>query len=239
MLNRLTVRFVARVLILSLIFGAFGAFNAGSILAAKNRAAETQTSGAQDGNSQSKTTGAQDGNSQLNGQLIANGSVTVNGNKAITGTTVFTDSRIVVDSAKGNSAIVNLGKLGRIELVAGSKLLLRFSDGLISGELEEGNAVVKAPAGVKVAINALNQAGQASGGQQPVKVVVVHDTIAVPSATAPPVPAQIPGTRRGGVGGWGLAGGLLGAGGVTAAAIAAAGDDDNDLIAGVVSPVAP
>jgi hypothetical protein len=90
------------------------------------------------------------------------GSVTVNDKKAITGTTIFTDSRIVVACAKGNSAIVNLGRLGRIELTAGAKLTLRFGEGLIGGDLAEGNAVISTPAGVKVAINTPD--GVASGG---------------------------------------------------------------------------
>src|SRR4030095_1635906 len=109
------------------------AFNIGSTLAAQNRGAAAAN--------------AQTGNSQLNGQLIANGPVTVNGNKAITGTTVFTGSNVVVDCAKGNSAIVNLGKLGRIELVAGTKMTLRFSDGLISGNIQDGKADIKTPDG--------------------------------------------------------------------------------------------
>src|SRR5687767_3437768 len=190
MLNRSTIRLVASVVVLTLIFDAFNIFNTGSTLAANNKGAKPGSAGAQDANSQTTPAGAQNGNSQINGQLIANGSVTVNGNKAITGTTVFTESRIVVDSKKGNSAVVNLGKLGRIELVAGTKLLLRFSDGLISGELEEGNAVIKAPSGVKVAINALNP-NAVAGGQEPVLVIVLDPiTVSVPTPT--PVPPPIP-----------------------------------------------
>src|SRR5687767_5908906 len=94
--------FGARVLILSLFLSISLVFNMGSTLAAQNRGAAPAN--------------AQSGNSQVTGQLIANGPVTVNGNKAITGTTVFNGSNVVVDCAKGNSAIVNLGKLGRIEL---------------------------------------------------------------------------------------------------------------------------
>jgi hypothetical protein len=87
------------------------------------------------------------------GQLIVSGNVTVNDKKALNGTTVFSSSRIAVACAKGNSAIVNLGKLGRIELTPGTKLTLKFTDGMISGDLLEGKAVVNAPAGVKISIN--------------------------------------------------------------------------------------
>ena len=138
----------ARVLVLSLVLGALGLFNTGSTLAAKNKGAATPN--------------AQTGKSQLTGQLIATGSVTVNGNKAITGTTVYPDSRIAVDCAKRNSAIVNLGKLGRIELTAGAKLTLRFGEGLIAGELTEGKALISTPPGVKVAVNTPD--GVTSGG---------------------------------------------------------------------------
>jgi hypothetical protein len=85
--------------------------------------------------------------------MIVAGSVTVNEKRAITGTTVFTDSRIAVACAKGSSAIVNLGKLGRVELSPGSKMILRFNDEMISGDLLEGKAVFSTPVGVKVAVN--------------------------------------------------------------------------------------
>jgi hypothetical protein len=140
MSNRLLITLGGRVLVLSLIFGALGIFNTGSTLAAKKKGAEPQAAV------------AQTGNSQLNGQLIANGPVTVNGNKAITGTTVFTGSNIAVDCAKGNNAIVNLGKLGRIELVPGTKMLLRFSNGLIAGDLQDGKAVISTPQDVRVEV---------------------------------------------------------------------------------------
>ncbi len=88
----------------------------------------------------------------LKGQLTVNGSVTLNGKRAISGTTVLSESRISVACAAGNNATVNLGKLGRIELSSGAQLVVRFSAGLISGELLTGNAVVNNTAGVKVAI---------------------------------------------------------------------------------------
>src|SRR5262249_45702423 len=119
---------------------ALGTFNTGSTLARNNSGVEPQTAG------------SQNSTSQLNGQLIANGPVTVNGNKAITGTTIFTDSNIMVDCANGNSAVVNLGRLGRIDLVAGTKMTLRFSEGVISGELQDGKAVISTPQDVKVEV---------------------------------------------------------------------------------------
>src|SRR5262245_66095595 len=134
-----SVSHMGRVLIMLLVLSACLVFNTGSTLAAQNNGAVAAN--------------AQTGNSQLKGQLIASGPVTVNGNKAITGTTIFTDSNIVVDCAKGNNAIVNLGYMGRIELVPGTKMTLRFKDGLISGDLQDGKAIINTPGGVKVAVN--------------------------------------------------------------------------------------
>lgn len=87
------------------------------------------------------------------GQLAVTGSVTVNEKKAITGTSIFNNSRLSVACANGNRAIINLGKLGRIEMAPGSQMVLKFSDGLISGDLAMGKVVVNTPAGVKIAIN--------------------------------------------------------------------------------------
>jgi hypothetical protein len=90
---------------------------------------------------------------QIIGQIVVTGSVTVNDKKAITGTSIFNNSRLNVACANGNRAIVNLGKLGRVEMAPGSQMVLKFSDGIISGDLAMGKIIVNAPAGVKVAIN--------------------------------------------------------------------------------------
>src|SRR5262249_14570667 len=197
-----------RTLILLLILGASLVFNMGSTLAAKNRGAAAAN--------------AQTGISQLNGQLIANGPVTVNGNKAITGTTVFTDSNIVVDCANGNSAIVNLGRLGRIELVPGTKLTLRFSDGMISGDLQDGKAVISTSPGVKVAVNTPDGAVSSDCVQACVTPFAVQGF--VQCAVVAPAPARVP-LPPAGLSGRAIAGILAGAGaGGTAAAIAAGSD---------------
>jgi hypothetical protein len=106
--------------------------------------------------------------------MIVTGSVTVNDKRAVTGTTVFTESRIAVACAKGSSALINLGRLGRIELNAGSKLELRFTDGLIAGDLLEGKAVVSTPAGVKVAINTPDGVTSADGAEPTVTPVLTQ-----------------------------------------------------------------
>jgi hypothetical protein len=164
MTNHSPIELRIRKLVLLLMLVAFGLFNTGSTLAAKtkNRVAETATAN------------AKAGNSQRVGQLIVTGSVTVNDKKAITGTTIFTDSHIVVACAKGNSAIVNLGRLGRIELTAGAKLTLQFSEGLIGGDLAEGQAVISTPAGVRVAVNTADGVASAGGAEAAVTPVVAQ-----------------------------------------------------------------
>ncbi len=90
---------------------------------------------------------------QVIGQLVISGSVTVNDKKAINGTSIYNNSRLNVACASGNHAVVNLGKLGQIEMSPGSQMMLKFSDGMISGDLTTGKIIVHAPVGVKVAIN--------------------------------------------------------------------------------------
>src|SRR5262245_54767001 len=162
MSNRSPIALRTRGPVLLLILSAFLIFNTGSTLAAKNKGAEPATAK------------AKAGNTQRVGQLIVTGSVTVNDKQAITGTTIFTDSRIVVACDKGNSAIVNLGRPGRIELTAGAKLTLRFGEGLISGDLAEGKAVISTPAGVKVAVNTPDGVAAAAGGEAAVTPAVAQ-----------------------------------------------------------------
>src|SRR5262245_30745322 len=191
MLNRSTKRFVARVLILTLVFSAFGVFNLGA-LAQNNKVVTPQVSGAQSKTPQSKT--PQSKTSQLSGQLIARGPVTVNGNKVISGTTIFTDSVIAVDCAKGNSAIINLGKLGHVELVAGAKMILRFSDKLISGDLQEGKAIIHSQEGVKVDVSTPTGPVTANCQQSCITPVAVQDFVQCTPvvAAAPVAPPPLP-----------------------------------------------
>jgi hypothetical protein len=97
------------------------------------------------------------------GQLTVIGAATVNEKKAITGTTIFNNSQIRVACSKGNAAIVDLGKMGRIELTPGAQFVVRLSYGLLSGDLIQGNILVNAPAGVNVSINTPDQVATSNG----------------------------------------------------------------------------
>lgn len=58
------------------------------------------------------------------GQLTITGRVTVNGQPAATGDIVSSGS--TVETAKGSSAVVSLGKLGRVEALPETRMKLRF-----------------------------------------------------------------------------------------------------------------
>ncbi|MGH9839650.1 MAG: hypothetical protein ACREEM_12790 [Blastocatellia bacterium] len=166
---------------------------------------------------------------QLTGQMIVSGSVTVNDRKAVTGTTVFTNSKIAVACAKGNSAIVNLGRLGRVELTPGSKIMLKFVDGVISGDLLEGKAVVSTPAGTKVSINTPDGVIAVEGKEATVTPVNsqrgVRCVPAVMSGNSNAISSLSPGA---------LAAILLGAGGAAAAGAAVASSTNTNAASGLI-----
>jgi len=227
-------------LILSLALSNFGAFNTtSSILAAENTNKESKESEAKETaetaiveNAVAENAKAEDTNepSQQVGQMIVTGSVTVNEKKAITGTTIFTDSRIAVACAKGSTAIVNLGRLGRIELTSGAKLMLRFTDGLISGDLLEGKAVVSTPAGVKVAVNTPDGVSSTDGAEAAVTPVATQRGV-----RCVPVTAGSGGSPS--VLGSGALGAILvGIGGGVAAAAAVAAAEEDAVASQVILP---
>jgi hypothetical protein len=97
------------------------------------------------------------------GELSVSGQVTVNGQSAISGATVFSDS--TVTTAKGSSAVVSLGKLGRVELLPDSSMKLSFTETSINGMLEQGRVRVSTPAGVSATINTKDGAAIADNTQ--------------------------------------------------------------------------
>lgn len=184
---------------LSIILAGAGAFNTSSTLAAT----KTQNPSAQVAKQGAKQTG----------QLVATGTVAVNDKRAITGTSIFTDSRIAVDCAKGTRAIVDLGKMGRVELIEGTKMTLRFTDGMISGDLKEGKAMIKSPAGVKVAFTTQEGVTQCDG----VTACVTEVITAQPVQCVPVVMSQA--VPSGGLSPWWLLAGAAGGGGALARAL--------------------
>jgi len=76
--------------------------------------------------------------------------VTVNGTNAISGATVFSDS--TVTTAKGSSAVVSLGKLGRVEVFPDTTMKLSFTDSTITITLEAGRVRVSSSSGVTATV---------------------------------------------------------------------------------------
>ena len=97
------------------------------------------------------------------GELSVSGQVTVNGQKVISGGTLFTGSTIV--TAANSRAIVNLSKMGRVELSPNSSLILNFTDESVTGMLDKGVANLSTVAGVTVNITTKDGAVVVDGSQ--------------------------------------------------------------------------
>lgn len=86
----------------------------------------------------------------LSGEITVTGQVTVNGQSAVSNTTIVSGSTVV--TGPNSSAVISLGKTGRIELLADSSIVLNFSDSSIVGILNSGKARVANSAGVATTI---------------------------------------------------------------------------------------
>lgn len=84
------------------------------------------------------------------GELTVVGQVTVNGANAVSGATVFSNSTITTGA--GSSAVVSLGKLGRVEIQENSNLNLNFSDSGITATLNDGKARFASTAGIATSV---------------------------------------------------------------------------------------
>lgn len=86
------------------------------------------------------------------GQLTVTGMVKVNGKPAATGDIVASGSG--VETAAKSSAVVSLGKLGRVEALPETRMTLRYGDTNISILLETGSVRVWTGEGVAATIKA-------------------------------------------------------------------------------------
>ena len=84
------------------------------------------------------------------GQLTITGKVKVNGQPAATGDIVL--SGATVQTAKGSSAVVSLGKLGRVEALPATQMTLRYDDSSISILIDSGTVRVQTGPGVAATI---------------------------------------------------------------------------------------
>ncbi|HQZ96188.1 MAG TPA: hypothetical protein PLP21_07695 [Pyrinomonadaceae bacterium] len=90
------------------------------------------------------------GEIMVTGAKVDGASVTVNGEPADTGRTIFSSSTI--STPEGTSALINLGKAGRIQLAPGSTFVINVEDNAVKGNLTAGSLTVlnsAQPVGVK------------------------------------------------------------------------------------------
>jgi hypothetical protein len=211
-------------------------------------------------------TPGQTGQTGPSGELSVSGEVTVNGQSAISGATVFSGSTVET-TAKGSSAVVSLGKLGRVELMPGTTLKLTFDETSITGNLEAGRVRLSTPAGVAASVVTKDGAAVADSRQASVFMVDTEcgnmivatqtgnvelragdKTTQIAAGSQDTAGQAAPGTRctrlktegMKGIGGGALAALLLAAGGAVAAAILAGRSENNDLnFGGTVTVVSP
>ena len=84
------------------------------------------------------------------GMLTVTGMVKVNGQPAATGDIVASGS--TVETAKGSSAVVSLGKLGRVEALPETRMKLRYDTTSISILLSAGSVRVSTGEGVAATV---------------------------------------------------------------------------------------
>lgn len=112
------------------------------------------------------------GTKDINGEITVTGNVTVNGQTVISNSTIVSGSTIV--TSDNSSAVISLGKAGRIEVLAGSNLTLRFADTSITGILDAGKVRVSNNAGVATTITTKDSVALADAGQANSFVVEVE-----------------------------------------------------------------
>ena len=207
---------------------------------------------------------AQTGQTGPTGDLSVVGEVSVNGTNAISGATVFSDSTIT--TGQNSSAVVSLGKLGRVELLPNSSLKLGFNDSGVTGMLESGRVRVSSSSGVAATVTTKDGSAVADTAQSNVFMVDVECGNTVVSTQSGKVELRAgnsvkqiaaggqdtagqatPGTRctrfqqpeMRGLSSGALAALLLAAGGAVAAAIIAATQDNDFNFGGTPIVISP
>jgi hypothetical protein len=112
---------------------------------------------------------------KVTGEIVSASKTTINGFSAVSGATVFNNNRI--RTGKEGAAVINLGRLGRIELGPDTDMTLRVSEASIGGELrstQTGQMVVSAQKGVAIAVNAA-EGVVTTDGREPAVLTIYLD----------------------------------------------------------------
>jgi len=96
-------------------------------------------------------------------EITVTGQVSVNGQTAVSNSTIVSGSTIV--TGPDSSAIISLGRTGRIEIQGDSNLNLQFSDNSIVGVLSSGKVTVNNGSGVAATITTKDTVAIADAGQ--------------------------------------------------------------------------
>ncbi|MGI8639006.1 MAG: hypothetical protein ACR2MG_03540 [Pyrinomonadaceae bacterium] len=97
------------------------------------------------------------------GEITVTGQVTVNGQPAVSNSTITSGSSIVTGA--NSTAIINLGKNGRVELLPDTNFNLKFNSNSIIGMLTAGKVRISNTAGVATSVNTRNATVIADAGQ--------------------------------------------------------------------------
>jgi len=99
----------------------------------------------------------------VGGDVTVTGSVTINGQSAVSNSTITSGSTIVTGA--NSSAVISLGKTGRVEVLANTSMTLSFSDGSIIGSVNDGKARFANAAGVATTVTTKHATTIADTGQ--------------------------------------------------------------------------
>jgi hypothetical protein len=99
----------------------------------------------------------------FNGEISVVGSVTVNGQNTLSNTSVASGSTIVTGA--NSTAILSLGKVGRVEISPDSTIMLKFNENSITGVLSAGDVRVSNSIGIAATITTKDAAVIADAGQ--------------------------------------------------------------------------
>lgn len=101
--------------------------------------------------------------SGMTGEITVSGQVTVNGQTAVSNSTIMSGNTIVTGT--NSSAIVSLGKNGRIEVMSDSSVNLKFTENSIVGMLTSGKVRVTDAAGIASTVTTRNATAIGDTGQ--------------------------------------------------------------------------
>ncbi|MBV9217608.1 MAG: hypothetical protein JO053_15680 [Acidobacteria bacterium] len=99
----------------------------------------------------------------VTGEITVNGQVTVNGQQAVSNSTIL--SGAVITTGQSSSAVISLGKLGRVELSGSTTATVRFADNTIIVSVDSGKITVANNAGVATTVTSKNATFMADASQ--------------------------------------------------------------------------